>query len=127
MDRDLTDQALRPALWGAVGIGAALYGMWSAPLAGGFLAGAVWNVVNLALLRALAQAWAREETRRVRQLLLAKVLILYPVGLALAMSGVYSLVGMLAGFGWVFITITGLAAWAACTDSRRCAVEPRRG
>jgi len=127
MDRDLTEQALRPALWGAVGIGAALYGMRSAPVAGGFLAGAVWNVVNLALLRALAQAWAREEGRQVRRLLLAKVLILYPVGLALAMSGAYSLVGMLAGFSWVFIIIIGLATWSACTENRRCAVEPPRG
>lgn len=113
MERDLTERALRPAWLGALGLGTALAVGTSRPIAGGFLAGALWNVLSLALLKALAQAWAREEGRRALRWLLVKLLVLYPVGLWLALSGVYSLVAMIVGFSWVFIVVIGIALLSA--------------
>lgn len=110
MDRDLIQHALRPALWGAVAFGAAVYAVTRSPAAaGGFLAGAAWNVANFQLLQALALAWTREQRRRALTLLLAKLLLLYPIGLFLALSGAYSLIAMLLGFTWVFVVLIGVA------------------
>lgn len=128
MDRDLTVQVLRPALWGAVAISLVLAAASrTLAVAGGFLAGAVWNVANLFLLRALATAWLREQPRRALGLLLTKLFVLYPAGLFLALSGAYSLIGMLLGFTWVFVVLIGLAAWPRRVAPTPLAAESRRG
>ena len=109
--RELMPHALRPALWGALGL-AAVLGITGSPLrGGGFLAGALWNIANLWLLHALALAWGREQRRRALLLLAGKLLILYPAGLALAMSGIFSLVAIIAGFSWPFLILVVYAAW----------------
>lgn len=108
---ELLPQALRPALWGSLALSAALGVGVSTAWAWGFLAGALWNLANLCLLQALALAWGREQRRKALLLLLTKLLILYPVGLAMALSGKLSLVALLAGFSWPFVVLVICAAW----------------
>lgn len=112
MPRNLLSSALRPALWGASGIAALLAARGLFPTAGGFLAGALWNVANLFLLQALALAWSREQRRRALTLLLVKLLLLYPAGLALALSNRLPLVAIIAGFSWPFVVLIACAVWA---------------
>lgn len=124
----LLSDARRPALWGALAIAAALAAT-ETPLrtAGGFLAGALWNVTNLWLLQALALAWGRDQRRRALTLLLVKLLLLYPAGLALALSSAFSLPAMVAGFSWPFAVLIGCAVWAGCAARPPLAAEPPRG
>ena len=127
MDRDLIRQTLRPAFWSAAVLAAALYGLTPPPVASGFLAGALWNVLNLFLLRAVGMAFAREQGRRTVLLLLLKVFILYPLGLALIMSEAYSVLGVLAGFSWTFVVMIVLAIWPARPPKGQPAHEVTRG
>ncbi len=127
MERDLLDGALRPALWGGVAIGGALYALGSRSVATGFLAGTAWNLASLLLLRAITRAWAREEGRRALWLLLGKLLILYPIGIALACSRRLSLIGLLAGFTWVFAPLVGRAIWSATRPPGRPVAGARHG
>lgn len=113
MTRELMPHALRPALWGAVGLAAALAAAGSWAWAGGWLAGAVWNLANLRLLHALAVAWSREQRRKALLLLCGKLLILYPAGLAMALSGALPLVAIILGFSWPFLVLIACAAWPA--------------
>ena len=123
MDRDLIRQTLRPAFWSAAVLAAGLYGLTPQAVASGFLAGALWNVLNLFLLRAVGMAFAREQGRRTVLLLLLKVFILYPLGLALIMSEAYSMLGVLAGFSWTFVVMIVLAIWSG----RQPKGQPARG
>ncbi|MBI4227811.1 MAG: hypothetical protein HY600_06050 [Candidatus Omnitrophica bacterium] len=117
MPPSLLSNALRPALWGALGIAAVLAAAGRLPTAGGVLAGALWNITNLFLLQSLALAWGREQRRRALTLLLVKLLLLYPAGLALALSNKLSLVAIIAGFSWPFVVLIGCAIWSGRTAS----------
>ena len=126
MERDLLDSALRPALWGGAAIGGGLAALGARSAAAGFLAGAAWNLLSFLLLRAITRAWAREEGRRALWLLLGKLFILYPVGVALACSQRLSLIGLLAGFTWVFVPLIICAVWSATRPAGRPLAGARR-
>ena len=125
MPPNLLSSALRPALWGTVGIAALLAARGMLPTAGGFFAGSLWNAANLFLLQALALAWSREQRRRALTLLLVKLLLLYPAGLALALSNRLPLVAIIAGFSWPFVALIACAVWP--TAKPRLAVDSPRG
>lgn len=122
MNLDLIDRARRPALaaTAVAGVALGIAGAWS--LAAGVVVGAGWNLANLLLLRALARAWGREARPQALRLLLLKLGVLYPVGLALLLSPALSAVGILAGFTGVFLLLLGVAVWPA-----RPPLEPRHG
>ena len=124
---NLLSDAQRPAFWGAVGIAVALAARGTLPTAGGFLAGALWNIANLWLLQALALAWGREQRRRALTLLLIKLLVLYPVGLMLALSKTLSLVAILAGFSWPFAVLIACAVRSGRAGRPSLAAESPRG
>ena len=127
MSRNLLSDALRPAFWGALAIAAALAARGLLPMAGGLLAGALWNIANLFLLQALALAWSREQRRRALTLLLVKLLVLYPAGLALAMSNRLPLVAIIAGFSWPFVVLIACAVWSGRAGRPTLAEEAPRG
>lgn len=123
MNHDLIHQTFRPAFWSAAVLAAALYGLTPPAVANGFLAGALWSILNLFLLRAVGMAFVHEQGRRTILLLLLKLLGLYPLGLVLIMSEAYSVLGILAGFTWTFIVMIVLAIWS----SRPPKVQPHHG
>ncbi len=127
MGRNLIDQALRPAAWGGILVAALTATVRDWPVAGGFLVGVFWNVLNLALLHALGDAWGQGRGRRALALLAVKLLVLYPAGLWLAMSRAYSLVAILAGFTWTFAAVIVVAAWPRSHDAGSSCVHSAPG
>ena len=70
------------------------------------LAGAAWNLLNIALLKRLAALLGAETPKRMRKaalLLLVKFGLLYPAGIWLLWSGAVHRVGFAAGFTAVLI------------------------
>ena len=70
------------------------------------LAGAAWNLLNIALLKRLAALLGGETPKRMRKavlLLLVKFGLLYPAGIWLLWSGAVHRIGFAAGFTAVLI------------------------
>lgn len=80
--------------------------VWGILPALGWLAGAVWNLLNITILARLAALLGIETPKRTRKLtllLLAKFGFLYPVGVGLLWSGAVHRVGFALGFTAVLV------------------------
>ena len=78
------------------------------------LAGAAWNLLNIALLKRLAALLGGETPKRGRKmilLLLVKFGLLYPAGIWLLWSGAVHRIGFAVGFTAVLITAIGTLLW----------------
>ena len=84
-------------------------------------------MLQLFMWVALASSWLHERRRQALGWLATKLLVLYPLGLWLAVSQCYSLIGMLAGFTWVFAIMIVVAAWPGKTPRPDNALVTPRG
>lgn len=102
------EQALRGASWIALAGGLVLLAFASRAVALGWASGALWNLVNIALLGRLAVLLnrpLRQARRRLIWLLIGKFGGLYPAGIWILWARAVSIGGFVSGFTAVLLAV----------------------